>query len=124
MDGKNITPQIESFAREIKKEIEKIHSHYVEKDGHPIYQNALRAMRWESVIALGKIYKAYTGRIMDISPEETVSEPRIVYCRECMHGQQVGELGVLCEYGCEEYRPFDHFCGWGERRTFNENHEE
>lgn len=44
--------------------------------------------------------------------------PDLVHCSECRHGQQVGDLGVVCEYGCEEYRPFDHFCGWGERRDF------
>lgn len=44
--------------------------------------------------------------------------PDLIHCSECKHGQQVGDLGVVCEYGCEEYRPFDHFCGWGERRDF------
>ena len=43
---------------------------------------------------------------------------KLVHCSECKHGQQVGDLGVVCEYGCEEYRPFDHFCAWGERRDF------
>lgn len=42
----------------------------------------------------------------------------IIHCKDCKHGQQVGDLGVVCEYGCEEYRPFDHFCAWGERRDF------
>lgn len=57
--------------------------------------------------------------------EGVILENELVKCRDCKHGQQVGELGVLCEYGLEEYRPFDHFCGWAERRTFeNEDNEE
>lgn len=47
-----------------------------------------------------------------------------IRCKDCKHGQQDGENGVLCEYGCEEHRPYDHFCAWGERRTFDEDNEE
>ena len=50
--------------------------------------------------------------------------PDVVTCRECKHGQQNGTLGVLCEYGGEEYRPYEHFCAWAERRAFDENIEE
>ncbi len=48
----------------------------------------------------------------------------VVCCGDCKHGQQDGENGVLCEFGCEEHRPYNHFCAWAERRTFNENNEE
>lgn len=48
----------------------------------------------------------------------------VIRCRDCKHGQQVGELGVLCEYGLEEFRPFDHFCAWGEKRTYGDEDNE
>ena len=48
-----------------------------------------------------------------------------IRCRDCKHGQQVGGYGVLCEYGLEELRPMDHFCAWGEVRSFEpEDNEE
>lgn len=49
----------------------------------------------------------------------------VIRCRDCKHGQQVGGYGVLCEYGLEELRPMDHFCAWGEVRSFEpEDNEE
>ncbi len=49
----------------------------------------------------------------------------VIRCRGCKHGQQVGGYGVLCEYGLEELRPMDHFCAWGEVRSFEpEDNEE
>lgn len=42
----------------------------------------------------------------------------VIRCLDCKHGQQVGGYGVLCEYGLEELRPMDHFCAWGEVRSF------
>ena len=56
--------------------------------------------------------------------EGVILESELVKCRDCKHGQHDGGKGVLCEYGCEEHRPYDHFCAWGERRTFNEDNEE
>ena len=56
--------------------------------------------------------------------EKILLESEIIHCSECRHGQQVGDLGVVCEYGCEEYRPFDHFCAWGERRSFEDDGDE
>ena len=53
--------------------------------------------------------------------EDVVS---VIRCKDCKHGQQVGELGVLCEYGLEEFRPYDHFCAWGERRTYGDEDSE
>lgn len=45
----------------------------------------------------------------------------VLYCRECKHGQQCGELGVICEYSQDEYRPYDAYCSFGDRRTFEED---
>ena len=93
----------------------------------------------EAVTAMTGVSLTYYGRYAELKhkylPEEESSfettekdtsiAESIIRCRDCKHGQQVGELGVLCEYGLEEYRPFDHFCGWAERRTFeNEDNEE
>lgn len=44
----------------------------------------------------------------------------VLYCRDCKHGQQCGELGVICEYNQDEYRPYDAYCSFGDRRTFEE----
>ena len=49
----------------------------------------------------------------------------VIRCRDCKHGQQFGGYGVLCEYGLEELRSMDHFCAWGEMRSFEpEDNEE
>ncbi len=45
-------------------------------------------------------------------------------CRDCKHGQQCAELGVICEYNQDEYRPYDSYCSFAERRTFDEDNEE
>ena len=47
----------------------------------------------------------------------------VLYCRDCKHGQQCGELGVICEYSQDEYRPYDAYCSFGEVRTFEEDDE-
>ena len=47
----------------------------------------------------------------------------VLYCRDCKHGQQCGELGVICEYSQDEYRPYDAYCSFGDRRTFEEEEE-
>ena len=44
----------------------------------------------------------------------------VLYCRDCKHGQQCGELGVICEYNQDEYRAYDAYCSFGDRRTFEE----
>ncbi len=46
-----------------------------------------------------------------------------IYCRQCKHGQQCGELGVICEYNQDEYRPYNSYCSDGEVRTFEEEEE-
>ena len=63
--------------------------------------------------------KKYIGKDINITANLQDGFEKLVHCSECKHGQQVGDLGVACEYGCEEYRPFDHFCAWGERRDFS-----
>jgi hypothetical protein len=47
----------------------------------------------------------------------------VLRCRDCKHGQQCGELGVICEYSQDEYRPYDAYCSFGDRRTFEEEEE-
>lgn len=59
-----------------------------------------------------------------VKVEEIVYGCELVRCVECRHGQHNGEDGVICEWGGEEMRPYDHFCGWAERRNFCENNEE
>lgn len=62
------------------------------------------------------------GRIAEETNKDVVA---VIRCRDCKHGQQVGGYGVLCEYGLEELRPMDHFCAWGEVRSFEpEDNEE
>ena len=46
----------------------------------------------------------------------------VVRCRNCKHGQyaylndQKIATGVTCEYDQDRIKPFNHFCGNGERR--------
>ena len=62
------------------------------------------------------------GRMAGETNDDVVA---VIRCRNCKHGQQVGGYGVLCEYGLEELRPMDHFCAWGEVRSFEpEDNEE
>lgn len=62
------------------------------------------------------------GRMVKETNEDMVA---VIRCRDCKHGQQIGGYGVLCEYGLEELRPMDHFCAWGEARSFEpEDNEE
>ena len=67
-------------------------------------------------------------RVLSDPDERGCERPDIVSvirCRECKHGQQCGELGVICEYEQNEHRPYDHFCAYGERRRFDgEDNEE
>lgn len=53
-----------------------------------------------------------------VKSEGVILESELVKCRDCKHGQQIGGENVLCEYGLEELRPMDHFCAWGEARSF------
>ena len=76
----------------------------------------------DRLIELLKFAKSINSERVELQKDEYIYllefMEAVTRCRDCKHGQQVGDLGVLCEYGCEEYRPFDHFCGWGERRDF------
>ena len=62
--------------------------------------------------------KKYISKDTNVTANLQDGFEKLIHCSECKHGQQVGDLVVVCEYGSEEFRPFDLFCGWGERRDF------
>lgn len=61
--------------------------------------------------------------LLEDTPTADVVE--VVRCRNCKHGQyaylngQKIATGVTCEYDQDRIKPFNHFCGNGERKDVN-----
>lgn len=53
-------------------------------------------------------------KIIDSIPLSDTEE--VVRCCDCKHGQVHRNIGVICEYAQDHYKPYKHFCGNGERR--------
>ena len=82
-----------------------------------VMQNEMYSKQRKWYEALGY---SVTLSVLENAPTADVVE--VVRCRNCMHGQyaylngQKIATGVTCEYDQDRIKPFNHFCGNGERK--------